>query len=153
MSSVLELQILKAQLSAFYMCRGGYKLPNYHAPLRVSGFEDNTIDESLDKGNRKETTFQGPSDEDFSLPLSRLHHRRKHKSIAQIIREDNDLLAKESPPCIDQNVPNSGNGGCGGKQFTDEGPLARLKRKKNDFINTIYSLPKKKVISKVTLEQ
>ncbi|XP_028772294.1 uncharacterized protein LOC114729462 [Neltuma alba] len=105
-SSVLELEILKARLSAFYLYRGGYKLPNYHAPQPIPGLEDNGIDETVDKGNRKETTVQGPSDEEYSLPVSpkrgeashpsgtRLHHRRKQKSIAEIIREDNDLHTK-----------------------------------------------------------
>ncbi|KAI9078062.1 hypothetical protein K1719_039987 [Acacia pycnantha] len=106
--SVLELEVLKARLSAFYLSRGGYKLPNYHAPRPVPGLEDNRSDETLAKGSRKETTVQGPSDEEYSLPVSpkrgeanhstgtRLHHRRKQKSIAEIIRVDNDLHTKVS---------------------------------------------------------
>lgn len=124
-SSVLELEILKARLSAFYLSRGGYKLPNYHVPQPVLGLEDNRIDETVDKGNSKETliaTVHGPSDEEYSLPVSpkrgevnqssgtcgsRLHHRRKQKSIAEIIREDNDLHTKVNEG-IENEVVNSG---------------------------------------------
>ncbi|KAL5080023.1 hypothetical protein RYX36_008444, partial [Vicia faba] len=105
-ASVLELEVLKARLSAFYFSRGGYKLPCYEDPKRVLGLEDKD-----DVDNAVEAPFQGPFEEDFStLPLSpksgelrrppglsgsRSNRRRKQKSIADIMGEDNDADAKD----------------------------------------------------------
>ncbi|KAI5442361.1 hypothetical protein KIW84_011438 [Lathyrus oleraceus] len=105
-ASVLELEILKARLSVFYFSRGGYKLPCYENPKRVLGLEDKD-----DVDNAVEAPFQGPFEEDFStLPLSpksgephrspglsgsRSNRRRKQKSIADIMGEDNDADAKD----------------------------------------------------------
>ncbi|XP_058778659.1 PWWP domain-containing protein 3-like [Vicia villosa] len=105
-ASVLELEILKAQLSAFYFSRGGYKLACYEDPKRVIGLEDKD-----DVDNAVEAPSQGPFEEDFSnLPLSpksgelrpspglsgsRSNRRRKQKSIADIMGEDNDADAKD----------------------------------------------------------
>lgn len=126
-SSVLELEILKARLSAFFLSRGGYKLPNYHTPQPVPGLENNSTDERVDKGSSKGTVnapVQGPFEEDYlSSPLSpksgekihssgtsgnRLHHRRKQKSIAEIIREDSDFHTKVKEGDETEEVMNSG---------------------------------------------
>lgn len=102
--SVLELEFLKARLSAFFLLRGGYKLPVYEDPKRVSGLEDK--DDTVDVETAVEAQFQGPFEEDYStLPLSpksgepchspeisgsRSNRRRKQKSIADIMWEDKD---------------------------------------------------------------
>jgi len=97
-ASVLELEILKAQLSAFYLSKGGYKLPCYEHPKPVLGLEDKD-----DVNNAVEAPSQGPFEEDCStLPLtpksgsgSRPNRRRKQKSIADIMGEDKDVDAKD----------------------------------------------------------
>jgi hypothetical protein len=106
-ASNLELEILKAQLSAFYLSRGGYKLPCYEDPKRVLGLEDKD-----DVENAVEAPFQGPFDEDYSnltlspksgeprhspgLSGSRLNPQRKQKSIADIMGEDKDDASDEA---------------------------------------------------------
>ncbi|WJX70255.1 hypothetical protein P8452_54383 [Trifolium repens] len=106
-ASILELEILKAQLSAFYLSRGGYKLPCYEDPKRVLGLEDKD-----DVENAVEAPFQGPFDEDYSnltlspksgeprhspgLSGSRLNPQRKQKSIADIMGEDKDDASDEA---------------------------------------------------------
>ncbi|KEH24803.1 putative non-specific serine/threonine protein kinase [Medicago truncatula] len=97
-ASVLELEILKARLSAFYLSKGGYKLPCYEHPKRVLGLED--ID---DFNDAVEAPSQGPFEEDYStLPLtpksssgSRPNGRRKQKSIADIMGEHKDVDARD----------------------------------------------------------
>ncbi|CAJ2665370.1 unnamed protein product [Trifolium pratense] len=105
-ASILGLEILKAQLSAFYFSRGGYKLPCYEDPKRVLGLEDKD-----DVENAVEAPFQGPFDEDYSnltlspksgeprhspgLLGSRLNPQRKQKSIADIMGEDKDDASDE----------------------------------------------------------
>ncbi|GAU16240.1 hypothetical protein TSUD_298720 [Trifolium subterraneum] len=105
-ASILELEILKARLSAFYFSRGGYKLPCYEDPKRVLGLEDKD-----DVENAVEAPFQGPFDEDYlNLPLSpksgelrhstglsgsRLNPQRKQKSIADIMGGDKDDVSDE----------------------------------------------------------
>ncbi|XP_027336217.1 uncharacterized protein LOC113850069 isoform X2 [Abrus precatorius] len=111
--NILELEILKARLSAFYLSRGGYGLPRYEAPRPVPGLEDNLIDKTVDVGSSKgavEAPVQGPFEEDYStLPVNpksvelsyshgisgnRLNHRIKQKSIAEIMGEDKDVNTK-----------------------------------------------------------
>lgn len=97
-ASVLELEILKARISAFYLSKGGYKLPCYEDPKRVLGLEDKD-----DVNNAVEAPSQGPFEEDYStLPLtpksgsgSRPNRRRKQKSIADIMGEEKDVDAKD----------------------------------------------------------
>ncbi|XP_061363201.1 PWWP domain-containing protein 6-like [Gastrolobium bilobum] len=113
-ASILELEILKAHLSAFYLSRGGYKLAVYEDPQPVLGLEDSLTGETVDVGNCKsavEAPVQGPFEEEYStLPVSpkfgelchslglsgnRLIHRRKQKSIAEIMGEDKDVHSKD----------------------------------------------------------
>ncbi|KAJ7974584.1 Serine/threonine-protein kinase ATM [Quillaja saponaria] len=117
-SSVLELEILKGYLSAFYRSKGIYQLPIYKLAQPIPGLEDNSTDEVMDitNGNHAmEVLAQGPCEEDFfSLPGSpkfgetgktilqispRItedgkHHRRKQKSIAEIMGKDKDTQPK-----------------------------------------------------------
>ncbi|MED6120304.1 hypothetical protein PIB30_019627 [Stylosanthes scabra] len=108
-ANTLELEILKARLSAFYLARGGYKLPKYEVPQLVPGLEDSSKDESVGNGQGGvEAHVQGPSEEDYStVPMSpesreisysheisgnRSIHRIKQKSIADILR-DNEVVS------------------------------------------------------------
>ncbi|KAK7271668.1 hypothetical protein RJT34_27754 [Clitoria ternatea] len=101
-ASVMELEMLKAQLSAFYLSRGGYRLPDYVDPQPLFGFEDTLMDETVDAGNSKnavEAPARGPFEEDYStLPLSSkiddLNHGRKQKSMAEIMGDDKDVHTK-----------------------------------------------------------
>ncbi|KAI4350684.1 hypothetical protein L6164_005114 [Bauhinia variegata] len=140
-ASVLELKILKARLSAFYLFRGGYKLASYQPPQPISGLEDNEVDEAEHLGNNKlavETLVQGPFEDDFSSPLSprfnetghspgnpanKSSHRRKQKSISEIMGEDNDVHA------INKNGDISMEGANVGKSTVSSG---RKKRKRGD---------------------
>ncbi|XP_057759729.1 PWWP domain-containing protein 6-like [Arachis stenosperma] len=111
-ASILELETLKAQLSAFYLARGGYKLARFEDPQPVLGLEDKLTDETVYAGNGKsavEVPVQGPFGEDYSAsPMSLKvgasgnsqgpsgntpNHRRKQKSMAEIMGEDKDVLS------------------------------------------------------------
>ncbi|XP_027359008.1 serine/threonine-protein kinase ATM [Abrus precatorius] len=112
-ASILELEILKAQLSAFYLSKGGYKLPDYVDPKPIPGFEDSLMVETVDVGNSKSSVKapgQGPFEEDYSTLLvsstsgelchsplllaNGINHRRKQKSIAEIMGENIDVHVK-----------------------------------------------------------
>ncbi|KAK7316451.1 hypothetical protein VNO77_35494 [Canavalia gladiata] len=97
-ASILELEILKAQLSAFYLSKGGYKLPDYMDPQPIPGFEDSRMNEKVDVGNSKsavEPPLPGPFEEDYStLSVNGPNPRRKQKSIAEIMGDDIDVLVK-----------------------------------------------------------
>ncbi|OIW12394.1 hypothetical protein TanjilG_04143 [Lupinus angustifolius] len=96
-ASILELEILKAQLSAFHLSRGGYKLPSYEDPQPVPGLEDISMDTRVNVGNGNgggETPFQGPYGELCRSPGfsgNRSNFGRKQKSIAQILGEEKDV--------------------------------------------------------------
>ncbi|MED6183772.1 hypothetical protein PIB30_040833 [Stylosanthes scabra] len=113
-ASILELETLKARLSAFYLSRGGYKLAHFEDPKPVLGLEDKMMDETVYAGNGKsavEVPVQGPFEEDYSAsPMSLKlcvsgnsqgpsgntpNHRRKQKSMAEIMGEDKDVLAMD----------------------------------------------------------
>ncbi|KAK7273525.1 hypothetical protein RIF29_14580 [Crotalaria pallida] len=106
-TSILELEVLKARLSAIYLSRGGYKLPYYEEPQPIPGLEDSSMDETVDVGNSKgavEVPVHGPFEEEYTLPVSpksdesnpqgisgnKSNHWRKQKSIAEIMGGDKD---------------------------------------------------------------
>lgn len=106
-TSVLELRVMQSWLSAFYRSKGGYKLPQYHEPQPTPGLEE-------DDWKSVEVPFQGPFEDWLSSPVgaslaqnsqswlenstgnseSRMYHRRKQKSIADIMERDKDSQAK-----------------------------------------------------------
>ncbi|KAF3444647.1 hypothetical protein FNV43_RR14340 [Rhamnella rubrinervis] len=106
MPSVLELGVLQSRLSAFYRLKGGYQLPIYHEPQPTPGLEDNW--------KSVEIPAQGPFEDWLSSPVgasfvqnkqsrlqtspgvseSRIYHRRKQKSIADLMGKDKDSEAK-----------------------------------------------------------
>lgn len=105
-TSVLELSLLRSRLSAFYRLKGGYRLPIYHEPQPTPGLED--IWEPV------EVPAQGPFEDCLRSPVcaslvqnkqnslqaspgiseSRMYHRRKQKSIADLMGEDKGTEAK-----------------------------------------------------------
>lgn len=112
-ANILELEILKARLSAFYLSRGGYRLPMHEAPQPIPGLEDSVRDKTVNVGPSEgavEAPVHGPFEEDYSIiPMSpksgelslsheisgnRLNHRVKQKSIAEIMGEDKDVNIK-----------------------------------------------------------
>ncbi|XP_047164512.1 PWWP domain-containing protein 3-like [Vigna umbellata] len=119
-ANVLELEILKARLSAFYLSRGGYRLPMYQAPQPIPGLEDSVEDNNVGSSEGAvEVPVHGPFEEDYStVPLSpksgglnplgisgnRLNHRIKQKSIAEIMGEDKDVSAKNKEGDATQKV-------------------------------------------------
>ncbi|TKY63237.1 Serine/threonine-protein kinase ATM [Spatholobus suberectus] len=112
-ANILELEILKARLSAFYLSRGGYRLPMYEVAQPIPGLEDSLRDKTVNMGSSEgavEAPIHGPFEEDYStMPVSpksgelslphgisgnRLNHRIKQKSIAEIMGEDKDVNTK-----------------------------------------------------------
>ncbi|KAH7532500.1 hypothetical protein FEM48_Zijuj04G0026500 [Ziziphus jujuba var. spinosa] len=106
-NSVLELRVIQSRLSAFYRSKGGYQLPQYHEPEPTPGLEE-------DNWKSVEVPTQGPFEDWLSSPIgsslaqnnqsslqhsppiseSRIYHRRKQKSIADIMERDKDSQAK-----------------------------------------------------------
>ncbi|KAJ4831507.1 hypothetical protein Tsubulata_004739 [Turnera subulata] len=116
--NMLEFSVLKNCLSAFYRAKGGCELPKYYEPLPVPGLEDDTRNWAVDFGNYNsgvEVAVHGPVEDWSSSLLSpqfgqndqsliqrcagitddRQYHRRKQKSIAQILAGQTDAEGKE----------------------------------------------------------
>jgi len=95
-SSIMELEILKARLAAYYLSKG-HKLPNFMDTQLAPGGEDSLTDETVAVENSRSTVeapTQGPFDElghSPGLPGNISNHVRKQKSIAEIMREDKDV--------------------------------------------------------------
>ncbi|ESW12953.1 hypothetical protein PHAVU_008G155500 [Phaseolus vulgaris] len=182
-ANVLELEILRARLSAFYLSKGGYRLPMYEAPQPIQGLEDSVRDKNVGSNEGAvEVPVHGPFEEDYStMPVSpksgglnlshgisgnRLNHRIKQKSIAEIMGEDKDFSAKNKVGDATEKVtvrkkrkgsedtmvsnpvqkrkelfPNTYRNKAGaendgyscGKENSDNGALAQLKKKKKVF--------------------
>ncbi|KAE9612709.1 hypothetical protein Lal_00005953 [Lupinus albus] len=146
--SILELEILKAQLSAFHLSRGGYKLPSYEDPQPVPGLEDSSMDTTVKVGNSAvEAPFQGPYGElcrSPGLSGNRSNFGRKQKSIAQILGEDKDVTdGDESDEVIDAIVSSGRKKRKNSEDYADRnmpssennGRSLRSKRKKEAFGN------------------
>ncbi|KAM5581669.1 hypothetical protein ABKV19_010757 [Rosa sericea] len=106
LTSVLELNVLKSLLSAFYCSKGGYQLPVYIEPQLIPGLED--------ERKMVEVPVQWPSDDRSSTPIgsntgnteqnllqrsppsieNRQPHKRKEKSIADLLGEANGVEVK-----------------------------------------------------------
>ncbi|XP_020234712.1 uncharacterized protein LOC109814650 [Cajanus cajan] len=146
-SSTPDLELLKAQLSAFYHAKGGYKLPDYVDPQPIPG-----VDEAVAVGHGKsivEAPVQGPVEEDcFGLPASPefdelghvvgvlgniSNHKRKKKSIAEIMGEDRDVLSGNREGNAAEEMVNAieSNGGKkrkGGEDGTASKPVHKKKQ-------------------------
>ncbi|KAG7543979.1 PWWP domain [Arabidopsis thaliana x Arabidopsis arenosa] len=114
-SGLLELEILKRKVSAFYRSNRGYGLTEYHEPQSVPGLEDknnddddDVEDENVNDGlewrakrssieeaadlDHEESSLQRSLEKCSGFPDHRLPHRRKQKSITEII--ENESAAK-----------------------------------------------------------
>ncbi|CAL0314791.1 unnamed protein product [Lupinus luteus] len=170
-NSILELEVLKSRLSAVCLSRGGYKLPNYEEPEPIPGLEDGSTDETADA---VEAPVHGPFEEEYNLPVSpksgeRSHsqgisgsisnHRRKQKSIAEIMGENKDVSTKNKEGDATETVmvkrkrkdsedampskpvqkrkgfTSTENDGNGGEENSDQIMLSQLKEKKEAFSN------------------
>ncbi|KAF8399694.1 hypothetical protein HHK36_015564 [Tetracentron sinense] len=114
-TSMLELTVIKSQLSAFYCAKGYNQLPMYHQPHEITDPENNTI-----SGRTGESDLDGqmgnlipsPSEEDWlSSPIGpyfgkagpnssqkrpgisedKLYQRKKQKSMAELLGWDMDV--------------------------------------------------------------
>ncbi|KAM1075889.1 hypothetical protein PS2_023209 [Malus domestica] len=104
MSSELELNALKSWLSAFYCSKGGYRLPVFVEAQSVPGLEDDwrEVDvpvrgpfEDWFSSPRKTGQTDQPLNESSAQGLeNRQHQRRKQKSIADLMEEDDDIQAE-----------------------------------------------------------
>ncbi|KAK7365172.1 hypothetical protein VNO80_14024 [Phaseolus coccineus] len=95
-SSVMELEILKARLSAYYLSKG-HQLPDFMDTQLAPGVEDSVTDETVAVESSRSTVeapSQGPFDElghSPGLSGNISNHVRKQKSMAEIMREDKDV--------------------------------------------------------------
>ncbi|GER29495.1 Tudor/PWWP/MBT superfamily protein [Striga asiatica] len=109
--SLLDLALVRSWLSAFYHARGGHKLPMYREPVCIEGLEDKNkpmkeIASSEDFSVPIEVPILGPR-EDFWLSSpevnksqasadDKIYHRRKQKSVAELLGENNGAGSKSS---------------------------------------------------------
>ncbi|KAK9272398.1 hypothetical protein L1049_002770 [Liquidambar formosana] len=118
-NSLLELNALKSQLSAFYCAKGGYELPKYTEPQYVVGLEDNIRSGVMNNGEcggQVDVPIQGPFEEDLlsllqkrpSLSEDKLYQRRKQKSIAEIMGGEMDVKPKNSEDSMAKEETHSG---------------------------------------------
>ncbi|XP_044466387.1 uncharacterized protein LOC123196426 [Mangifera indica] len=155
MTNMLEFTELKCWLSAFYHTKGGYQLALYHEPQPIPGLEDNNQNGVLDIVHVKDMTevpSKGPVEEEINLSLLKKcleapengqYHRRKQKSIAEIMEGDVDEQAKNVGEDSGKERTGSGN------QVTSSG---RRKRKGNDEANvgsSSSSKPKRRKVTKL----
>ncbi|KAJ0028870.1 hypothetical protein Pint_35962 [Pistacia integerrima] len=155
MTNMLEFTELKCWLSAFYRAKGGYQLALFHESQPIPGLKDNDQNGLLDiihVKNMTEIPIQGPVEEETNMSLLQKcleasengqYHRRKQKSIAEIMEGD-----------VDDRAKNVGEDSV--KERTGTGNLvtssARRKRKGNDEANVgsnSSSKPKRRQVTKL----
>ncbi|CAH2080032.1 unnamed protein product [Thlaspi arvense] len=132
-SGLLELEILKRKVSAFYRSKRGYGLTEYHEPQSVPGLEDKNDDDDdddddedeeekiddgikrLSKGKEEEEegalgpqgSLQRSLEKCSGFPDHRLQHRRKQKSIAEILENESGAKVRFETEAEDGNVKSS----------------------------------------------
>ncbi|KAJ0111429.1 hypothetical protein Patl1_02763 [Pistacia atlantica] len=155
MTNMLEFTELKCWLSAFYRAKGGYQLALFHESQPIPGLEDNDQNGLLDiihVKNMTEIPIQGPVEEETNMSLLQKcleasengqYHRRKQKSIAEIMEGD-----------VDDRAKNVGEDSVKERTGT-ENPVTssgRRKRKGNDEANVgsnSSSKPKRRKVTKL----
>ncbi|XP_019161612.1 PREDICTED: serine/threonine-protein kinase ATM [Ipomoea nil] len=110
----LEFVVLTSWLSAFYRAKGGCRLSLYSEPSLIEGLEDKTRNNALDETDFSvsiEVPIKGPLDDEWGscqntgpincpvLADDKLYHRRKQKSVAELMGEN-----------VRSDVGNSGDG-------------------------------------------
>ncbi|KAL6518827.1 hypothetical protein OROHE_017580 [Orobanche hederae] len=106
---LLELALLRSWISAFYRAKGGgYRLPVYREPVYIEGLEDKneTVSAATDDfsvpievpilGPREEGCFSSPAVKSQASSDDKIYHRRKQKSVAELMREDNGRVKLRS---------------------------------------------------------
>ncbi|EOA15963.1 hypothetical protein CARUB_v10004059mg [Capsella rubella] len=142
---LLELEILKRKVSAFYRSKRGYGLIEYHEPQSVPGLEDKNNsdddeeeDENVNDGfewRAKRSSIEEAADldpEESSLhrslekcsgfPDHRLLHRRKEKSIADILENESSAKVRFETDPVNGDVKSNAKSG-------------RKKTKRSDQVN------------------
>ncbi|KAM7509136.1 hypothetical protein LguiA_019589 [Lonicera macranthoides] len=103
-NSLLQFIVLKSWLGSFYRARGGYKLCSYTEPRYIEGLEDikNGEKDGTEFGEPVEVPIRVSLEEDWlekspqkrpQVPEDKLYQRRKQKSVADLMREDMDLMS------------------------------------------------------------
>ncbi|KAL6551483.1 hypothetical protein OROGR_007637 [Orobanche gracilis] len=106
---LLELALLRSWISAFYRAKGGgYRLPVYREPVYIEGLEDKneTVSAATDDfsvpidvpilGPWEEGCFSSPAVKFQASSDDKIYHRRKQKSVAELMREDNGRVKLRS---------------------------------------------------------
>ncbi|KAL1214648.1 PWWP domain-containing protein 3 [Cardamine amara subsp. amara] len=156
-NGLLELEMLKRKVSAFYRCKRGYGLIKYHEPQSVPGLEDKNNsddeDEVVDNGFKWRAKRSSVEEEEEALdpkeslqrslekcsgfPDHRLHHRRKQKSIAEILENESGAKVRF------ETEPANGNVKLGKKK------LKGLDEVKDEVENVTTATPRKKKMSEI----
>ncbi|KAG8384835.1 hypothetical protein BUALT_Bualt04G0159600 [Buddleja alternifolia] len=104
--NVFELAVLRSRLSAFYRSKGGYQLPGYREPIPIEGLEDNNknivTQVASDFSVPIEVPINGPLDDEQAVNTEKsqtsadvkIYHRRKQKSVAELMLETKDAKPK-----------------------------------------------------------
>lgn len=103
-NSLLQFIVLKSWLGSFYRARGGYKLCSYSEPRYIEGLEDikNGEKDGTEFSETVEVPIRVSLEEDWlekssqkrpEVPEDKLYQRRKQKSVADLMREDMDLMS------------------------------------------------------------
>ncbi|CAJ1946707.1 unnamed protein product [Sphenostylis stenocarpa] len=139
-SSIMELEILKARLSAYYLSKG-HKLPDFMDTQLVPGVEDSLMDETVAVDNSKSTVeapTQGPFDElghSPGLSGNLSNHVRKQKSIAEIMREDKDVhTANREVEAAVEMVNAIGSNGGKKRKGSEDGLTSKPVQKKKEVL-------------------
>jgi len=139
-SSIMELEILKARLSAYYLSKG-HKLPDFMDTQLVPGVEDSLMDETVAVENSRSTVeapTQGPFDElghSPGLSGNVSNHVRKQKSIAEIMREDKDVHTASMVEATIEMVKATGSNG-GRKRKGSEAASKPVQKKKELLLDS-----------------
>ncbi|KAI8019256.1 Serine/threonine-protein kinase ATM [Camellia lanceoleosa] len=131
-ANMIELTALRSWLSAFYQAKDGHKLAMYHEPVYIEGLEDKNrigVTDINDFSGSVEAPVLGPSEEDWlSSPVhpgfgqtnksllqkcpgiseDKLYHRRKKKSVAELMKEDVVVEPKRKKEGVVKDVTSPG---------------------------------------------
>ncbi|KAJ0832674.1 putative non-specific serine/threonine protein kinase [Helianthus annuus] len=142
----LELALLKSLLNVFYSKKGGYLLVKYHDPMCIDGLEYEP-----ETGVVADSEMNGPS-ESIDNGDNKLYQKRKQKSVADLMKEDEPKDKKAKTPkdggsskrkrkaLMVSVTPETDheNGGGGG---VEEETMSPRQRKKSKYLSPPYLSP------------
>ncbi|KAL3813800.1 hypothetical protein ACJIZ3_015068 [Penstemon smallii] len=103
--SALELAVFRSWLSAFYRFKGGYELISFQESGHVEGLEDKNNQHVVDDFSVPiEVPILGPLDDD------KVHHKRKQKSVAELMGQKINLKPKSQKTEKSCDVEENGGG-------------------------------------------